>query len=338
MPQEEQYARIDYIDVFRSFGILLMVMGHIGYGDAFDFFIHAFHMPMFFWISGYLYKHRSKEEVSLARFVLKKAKSLLLPYCVFGLAHYLLYVVGKMIMHDDIDISPLFHLFSVNTIGLPICGAIWFLTALFFTDVMFFVIDRYVENQNLKAVIVGMIAIAGNVAKIVLPFTLPFALGVSFVGLGLYYLGYLFKKNRKNKYIGLLLNLPWLPNILLGFLTAILIFTNGYINMRSGTYSVIPLFWLNALLSIIVGINFARWIYSSIENNLIGKWLRGIGRDSIVYVCLNQVVILILTQCLNAMSLPVILSKILILILTLLILLISSKIITCTKLRVLIGK
>ena len=40
--------RIEYIDIFRSLGIIAMVMGHVGYGDIFDFFIHAFHMPMFF--------------------------------------------------------------------------------------------------------------------------------------------------------------------------------------------------------------------------------------------------------------------------------------------------
>ena len=50
-------SRITFIDVFRGLGILLMVMGHIGFGGIFDKFIHAFHMPMFFFVSGYFY-HR----------------------------------------------------------------------------------------------------------------------------------------------------------------------------------------------------------------------------------------------------------------------------------------
>ena len=34
----------------------MMVMRHIGVGATFDKFIHAFHMPMFFLVSGFLYK------------------------------------------------------------------------------------------------------------------------------------------------------------------------------------------------------------------------------------------------------------------------------------------
>ena len=49
-------SRMDYIDLYRAFGIILMVMGHIGFGGKFDKFIHAFHMPMFFFISGFFYK------------------------------------------------------------------------------------------------------------------------------------------------------------------------------------------------------------------------------------------------------------------------------------------
>ena len=45
--------RLDYIDVFRSLGIIAMVMGHVGFGGKFDHFIHAFHMPMFFFIANF---------------------------------------------------------------------------------------------------------------------------------------------------------------------------------------------------------------------------------------------------------------------------------------------
>lgn len=45
--------RIENYDTFRGIGINLMVMGHVYFGNAFDHFIHGFHMPMFFYISGY---------------------------------------------------------------------------------------------------------------------------------------------------------------------------------------------------------------------------------------------------------------------------------------------
>ena len=55
-----EQSRAGYIDVFRGIGILLMVMGHINsFGGYFDKFIHAFHVPMFFVISGYLFRVNS---------------------------------------------------------------------------------------------------------------------------------------------------------------------------------------------------------------------------------------------------------------------------------------
>lgn len=39
-----QLERKEHIDIFRGLGIILMIMGHIGFGGAFNHFIHAFHM------------------------------------------------------------------------------------------------------------------------------------------------------------------------------------------------------------------------------------------------------------------------------------------------------
>ncbi len=52
-------SRFGYVDIYKCIGIILMIMGHIGFGDCFDFFIHAFHMPMFFFISGFLYNNKN---------------------------------------------------------------------------------------------------------------------------------------------------------------------------------------------------------------------------------------------------------------------------------------
>lgn len=327
--------RIEYIDIFRSLGILAMVMGHVGYGNAFDFFIHAFHMPMFFWISGFLFKHKSESELPFRTWVLKKAKTLLLPYAVFGIAHYLLYI---FVNYDNIDISPLVHLVSFNTNGLPICGALWFLTALFFTDILFFIIDRYVASEPLKAIIIALIALGGNLYKVIFSLTLPLALGPAFVGTGLYYIGHLCRKGADNKVVHFVFNLPWIPNLLLGIMTTILIFLNGYINMRTETYAVIPLFWVNAILAVIVGVNLSKLLYKYIQNSIVEKWLVGVGKESIVYVCLNQVVIIIIRKVTQMLNMPVYLSSVLVLVITMTFLWIISKIIVNTKLKLLIGK
>ena len=335
---QTQPSRIDYIDIFRGIGILFMVMGHVGFGEAFDFFIHAFHMPMFFWISGYLFRRRSKEEMSFSAFVLKKAKSLLLPYGIFGVVHYLIYVVKNVLTHEAVELSPLIRLFFVNTSGLPICGALWFLTALFFADILFFLIDRYVVNNLGKAAVVVALAVFGNFADCVIPFTLPLALGPSFVGVGLYYLGFLFQKYGEKPVVSRLMNLRLIPTVALGVITTASIFGNGYVNMRMEQYAVVPLFWVNGLLSIIVGMNLSKQFYRYVQNRFVGNWLLRVGKDSMIYVCLNQVVIMVVSKAVKIVALPKYLSAVVILIITMGSLYALSELFTTTKLKWILGK
>ena len=121
-------------------------------------------------------------------------------------------------------------------------------------------------------------------------------------------------------------------------MTTILIFLNGYINMRTETYAVIPLFWVNAVLAIIVGANLSKLLYKYIQNSIVEKWLLSVGKESIVYVCLNQVVIIIIRKVTQMLNMPVYLSSVLILVITMAFLWIISKIIVNTKLKLLIGK
>ena len=129
--------RIEYLDIFRGIGIILMIMGHVVYTGKFEHFIHAFHMPMFFFISGYLYRDK---EISIRDFFIKKAKTLLIPYFFYGILQYCFWLLTKW---PQMDFQPLWHLFTINTDGLAIAGSLWFLTALFWTDLMFFLIKKY---------------------------------------------------------------------------------------------------------------------------------------------------------------------------------------------------
>ena len=76
-------SRIKYFDLVRAFGIILMIMGHVGFGNEFDHWIHAFHMPIFFIISGYFYSpEKSKNWLKNTQ---KKIKTIIVPYIIFGI-------------------------------------------------------------------------------------------------------------------------------------------------------------------------------------------------------------------------------------------------------------
>ena len=55
--------RIEWIDIARGFAILFVIIGHsLGnyFSSYFANLIYVFHMPIFFVLSGYLYKRKNK--------------------------------------------------------------------------------------------------------------------------------------------------------------------------------------------------------------------------------------------------------------------------------------
>lgn len=316
--------RSDDIDIFRAGGILLMIMGHIEFGDRFDHFIHAFHMPMFFFVAGIFF--RLPDEMSFDRFVRKKAKTTLLPYVVFGLFHYLF---QTMTVWPEFDLEPLKRLAFENTSDLPIAGALWFLTAFFFAELIYYLVRKEIQRSMLCNIVIVCISVLGCLCTSILPFRLPWALDASFVGVGLIHLGWLFGNKVRLKHLGYC--------IVLGIVTVFLIFINGYINMRTGTYAIIPLFWLNAMLAIVVGINISSYI-AGVAPKFIKKYLTSIGRESIVYLCLNQLVIQQIRSTLGYEESSGVLLRIVILIGTMAVLYVCARFIMDTKLKMIVGK
>ena len=50
--------RIEWIDIAKGIGIILVVIGHISQIKVLNDIIYSFHMPLFFIISWYLYKRK----------------------------------------------------------------------------------------------------------------------------------------------------------------------------------------------------------------------------------------------------------------------------------------
>lgn len=256
-------------------------MGHVDFGRHFDFFIHSFHMPMFFLISGMFFQ--------ISKFsVRKKIKTLLFPYLFFGIFHYIIY---SIFISRAFKLKPLLSIFFINTDGLPIAGALWFLTAIFGAELIYYVISIKIQKSFYKNICIFLIAILGCIINNLSPYRLPWALDVSFVGLGLIHIGYLLK-NKYYKIIELFLSMNFFQLLIISIITTVLIFYNGYINMRLGQYSIIPLFWINATLATLVGLGLSKYIDKYCLKS-IKRYLIFCGKNSILFLCLNQLIILL---------------------------------------------
>ena len=297
-------------------------MGHIEFRSAFDHFIHAFHMPMFFMISGYFYKKGTEPRLC----IYKNTRTLLLPYISFGSVYCIVYW-----LKNGFSSGSLISLLCFNTRNFPIAGALWFLTALFFTIILYSVLDKY----DKKILIIPLVLI-GSYADRFLSYPLPLGLSASFVGIGLFFIGQKIREN-ENK-LTRFMNLNLLEIGILGIITTVLIFLNGYVNMREGQYAWIVLFWVNAILAFFVGVSLSKIIERHLNTRWMRQWILSIGKDSIVYVCLNQIVISVFLTVFARSSIPMTVSKIIVLVLTLISLFVFSVIFTRTKFRLFLGK
>ena len=121
---------------------------------------------------------------------------------------------------------------------------------------------------------------------------------------------------------------------------------NGYVNLREGLYSIWPLFWLNSVGITICLWNIFRIIFEKLKEKAlmekILEYIKGIGCDSIIHLCLNQLMILIVRHLVffipSSRVLILLFKQIVILILSLIGLYIAQQIIIKTKLKVLVGK
>lgn len=72
------------VDLLRAAGIIFMIMGHVGFTGVFDKWIHGFHMPLWFIISGYFLTPLNVSERKTSDYIKGKFKGILLPYILFG--------------------------------------------------------------------------------------------------------------------------------------------------------------------------------------------------------------------------------------------------------------
>ena len=337
--------RVRYIDIYRGIGIIIMVLGHMkfmyddgGIGnrvyDIFDHIIHSFHMPMFFFLSGYCYKRSMLPVLEQIR---NKARTLLIPYFFYGIFQFFLW---KMLEGDSFE--PLVHLFWVNTEGLAIAGALWFLTALFVVNVMYIIIDKYIEKCSIQAILISMIAVLGCFLPRIMENRLPYAIDAAFVGLGFFFLG---KEFNQHLYISVrerILN----PNVFLlvvcSALNLLLTMNNTTINMRTGKYGNVFIFWIISTAAIIIGISISHLVSDIAKKNehlnRIAELIVQIGQNGIIYVCINQLVITILNRILLRFIYRDTLYNILIVIMTFTILHIAVFVINRSWIRVTLGK
>ena len=171
--------RVDWIDITKGIAIFFMVFGHTGIPEALSNWIWSFHMPLFFFMSGLLYKKEKYH--SFIIFLKKRTHTLLVPYVFFSI----------VILFSDKDLSFVEYLKKGWINGC----ALWFLPVLFFTEMISFQVIKCTKIYWwIYAIFLSLVGYFLYLRSI----RLPYNIDVSFYASLFYLLGYCYRDIIKN--------------------------------------------------------------------------------------------------------------------------------------------
>lgn len=137
--------RLTYLDLAKGLGIILVVFGHLEYiNENVRGYISAFHMPLFFVISGILIALGDETRLDFKTMASKKARGLLIPYIWFSLLYIPIDVMNVCIHHIDMNT------FIFNIISSCIfsgVGVLWFLPALFIAEIGAYLLIKKIKKS-----------------------------------------------------------------------------------------------------------------------------------------------------------------------------------------------
>lgn len=154
-------GRVLYIDYAKALGMLLIIWGHVKLTGVSNEFVYAFHIPLFFFLSGMVFNR--DRYVDFGHFLSKKVRSLLIPYAVFSLLTWILWVAYSFLTHADVDSiwRPLLQTFIAQGSGgfLVHNVPLWFVTCLFVVEMIYWFVSKLKDSLNVTLCVV--LAIVG---------------------------------------------------------------------------------------------------------------------------------------------------------------------------------
>lgn len=166
--------RREWIDRARGYALLMVVVGHMGIPIV-GKYITAFHIPLFFFLSGVTFRMDN----SFGDFLKKKVKRLLVPYLFMGIPLMASSIISRAIrgISDPREYVEVLWKFIVQR---RYC-TIWFLTCLFLLNIIFYLLVK-VTHDNYKIIIAVSIILAAlgllyyNMGGVALPWNIDVCL------------------------------------------------------------------------------------------------------------------------------------------------------------------
>ncbi len=250
--------RIVYLDVAKGIGMLLVVLGHVEYVSMeIRQFISAFHMPLFFLISGILIQEKHEEEKSFAKLARRKARNIMIPYVIFSLLSFC--IEGARITLKGLDEWNIIFRQLYQSCCLQGVSTLWFLPALFISELVFIGMRKKLSNKATVALSAVLVVLCGWLNSIeqtiyqvhaaslkwglmhdILSMLIRNLLCVGFVAVGYYWSKYCSVKLKKT-YVELIVT------SIAAIFTFLSVWLNPEVDLRFMQLHFVPLYLLGAI-------------------------------------------------------------------------------------------
>lgn len=226
------------VNILKFIGIIAVILGHIN--SPFSSFIFAWHMPLFFFLSGFFIDPSEAP----SEYFKKSLKRLMIPYLMFGALGISIEYAKRIALHRPLtdigtELYNFFFVMDMKALQGHYGFILWFLPALFWARSITYLVVRFIPWWYLTFLAIGVVCLI-----IGLNTALPFALDEALVCVIWIILGYIYKqKLGENQKIDLLLLTLALP--------CLAIIPRPHLDMASKFYSDIEINHIWALAFIV---------------------------------------------------------------------------------------
>lgn len=288
------YNRDVSVDVCKGIGIMLMVLGHSGIPKYGHDFIYMFHMPLFFFLSGYCFNEKYIDDIGA--FIIRKLKTLWKPYVQYGLLFLLLHNFfccfhiysqyygynGKGVLPISIsEFKDKAWTIMTSMQGIDdLLGGYWFLRELLLGSIVAIIsliLIRKIRNKwNIRGInpaggVIALIAISLLMNKYVLIFPCFNMTSITFCAAAIFMAGYAYKL--QNLFTSL--SCSFIIAIILVVMSIVM--PREFVNLEWQT--IIP-YALCGIIGSIMVFNISRWVTNKLL--FLSRFLSWIGRKTLV--------------------------------------------------------
>jgi acyltransferase len=292
--------RIHWVDIAKGIGIIFIIYAHMLGGQDFRYLFYSFHIPLFLFLSGIVYN--PEKYVNFLTYFKKTAKGLLLPYLIFALISFALWIITSKFYYSYFPkeiIKQFLSIFYANSNNnlLRFNNILWFLPMLFVTKILFALIVRLFTKTKIIISILIFFSILGYLFSIYAShIKLPLGIETALSAIVFYGFGFLWNQSQKAKIVLFKYKyFLFFSLLVIGGIISTIDF-NSYgqqIDMRLNHLNSYFSFYLAAFCGTFAWISFSQILS---KNSL----LEIIGRNSLILFAWHFVVFAYITMVLNA--------------------------------------